>query len=268
MQNCFGEHLDTHDTVTHDHFRAYFETYGKVIDSVVMFHPETKRSRGFGFVTFQDPQVAQAVLADGNLDERGHCPPTPPGGWTSGKLYILNKECEVKASIPKKGGSGGSWKRKDKLDEPVVSATTSAIEATESSTPSFVEIPNMPTTKGDSMEVPGMVVTATTVSGANPGVVPVTGVPPSGGWIPNMVPVMQYPMPYPFVGYFAPQADPYYDGYVYGGAPYGYGAPVDGYGYPVPSTMTHGPYGYQEQAGGSSSGEHFVEPNRANGHVL
>ena len=85
--------------VTHEQFRAYFETFGKVIDSVVMIHPETKRSRGFGFVTFESPQVAQAVLASGNLNERGQFRPPPPGGWTSGKVYILDKECEVKVSI-------------------------------------------------------------------------------------------------------------------------------------------------------------------------
>lgn len=41
--------------VTEDEFREFFEGFGKLVDSVVMFDRETGRSRGFGFVTFEDP---------------------------------------------------------------------------------------------------------------------------------------------------------------------------------------------------------------------
>jgi RNA recognition motif-containing protein len=41
--------------VTEDEFRSFFEQYGTVVDSVVMFDRDTRRSRGFGFVTFEDP---------------------------------------------------------------------------------------------------------------------------------------------------------------------------------------------------------------------
>jgi len=40
--------------VTDAEFRAFFESYGEIIDSVVMFDRDTGRSRGFGFVTFAD----------------------------------------------------------------------------------------------------------------------------------------------------------------------------------------------------------------------
>ena len=33
----------------------FFEQFGAVLDSVVMFDRETQRSRGFGFITFVDP---------------------------------------------------------------------------------------------------------------------------------------------------------------------------------------------------------------------
>lgn len=41
--------------VTSEEFRAFFEQFGAILDSVVMFDRETKNSRGFGFVTFVDP---------------------------------------------------------------------------------------------------------------------------------------------------------------------------------------------------------------------
>jgi RNA recognition motif-containing protein len=39
-------------TVSEAEFLQFFEQFGEVIDSVVMIDRVTKRSRGFGFVTF------------------------------------------------------------------------------------------------------------------------------------------------------------------------------------------------------------------------
>jgi RNA recognition motif-containing protein len=41
-------------TVSEITFLEFFEQFGDVIDSVVMIDRQTKRSRGFGFVTFAD----------------------------------------------------------------------------------------------------------------------------------------------------------------------------------------------------------------------
>ncbi|CAM9150697.1 unnamed protein product [Discosporangium mesarthrocarpum] len=49
-------------TVTMAEFRKYFESFGGVVDAVVMFDRQTQRSRGFGFVTFQEDTVVQNVL--------------------------------------------------------------------------------------------------------------------------------------------------------------------------------------------------------------
>mmetsp|Transcript_28113 Transcript_28113/g.51203 ORF Transcript_28113/g.51203 Transcript_28113/m.51203 type:complete len:342 (-) Transcript_28113:780-1805(-) len=76
-------------------FHAFFEQFGTVIDSVVMMDRETKRSRGFGFVTFQDEAVAKNVLSMGHDEE------TDEDGPRKGKVLILGKECEVKAAEPK-----------------------------------------------------------------------------------------------------------------------------------------------------------------------
>jgi hypothetical protein len=41
--------------ITHEEFHTFFAQFGTIVDSVVMFDRETRRSRGFGFVTFLDP---------------------------------------------------------------------------------------------------------------------------------------------------------------------------------------------------------------------
>jgi len=73
--------------VTDLFFLQYFQQYGEVIDSVVLLDRRTKRSRGFGFVTFADPNVAASLLN------------TIPG--RTGMVNILGKNCELKASEPK-----------------------------------------------------------------------------------------------------------------------------------------------------------------------
>lgn len=46
-----------------DKLRAYFETYGAVQDAVVMKDPVSRRSRGFGFITFHDIASVDKALA-------------------------------------------------------------------------------------------------------------------------------------------------------------------------------------------------------------
>jgi RNA recognition motif-containing protein len=53
----------SHVTVTDESFLRYFEQYGTVVDSVVLLDRRTKRSRGFGFVTFADEVCRDFVCA-------------------------------------------------------------------------------------------------------------------------------------------------------------------------------------------------------------
>ncbi|XP_017021443.1 ribonucleoprotein RB97D isoform X1 [Drosophila kikkawai] len=72
--------------------RKFFEQFGAVADAVVMRDPVTNHSRGFGFVTFAEPQSVENVQG-----ARPHC--------------IDNKNVETKRALPRhdfvKGGSGG-----------------------------------------------------------------------------------------------------------------------------------------------------------------
>jgi hypothetical protein len=45
-------------------FRAYFEKFGKVLSAEVMFNRETHKSRGFGFIVFENERGADLVCAE------------------------------------------------------------------------------------------------------------------------------------------------------------------------------------------------------------
>ncbi|KZP30112.1 hypothetical protein FIBSPDRAFT_983785 [Athelia psychrophila] len=55
-----------------DSMKAFFATYGKVVDATVMVDRESGRSKGFGFVTFEDAQDTDQLVgrADLILDEK------------------------------------------------------------------------------------------------------------------------------------------------------------------------------------------------------
>lgn len=49
---------------TEDRLKDYFQTYGEVREVVIMKDRATGRSRGFGFVLFADPEVADRVVLE------------------------------------------------------------------------------------------------------------------------------------------------------------------------------------------------------------
>ena len=76
-----GLHYDTRDgtpnnihhatwdliTIQTAEFRAYFERFGRVISAEVMFNRETHKSRGFGFIVFENEKGAERVCAEAEI---------------------------------------------------------------------------------------------------------------------------------------------------------------------------------------------------------
>ncbi|KAI0052669.1 hypothetical protein FA95DRAFT_1483247, partial [Auriscalpium vulgare] len=57
-------------SVTSESMREFFSQFGRVVDSTVMLDRETGRSKGFGFVSFEDTDVTP-FLGFGNLEIDG-----------------------------------------------------------------------------------------------------------------------------------------------------------------------------------------------------
>ncbi|KAK7034701.1 hypothetical protein VNI00_012108 [Paramarasmius palmivorus] len=57
-------------TVTSESMREFFSQYGKVVESTVMLDQKTGRSKGFGFISFENTDV-QPFLGFGNLEIDG-----------------------------------------------------------------------------------------------------------------------------------------------------------------------------------------------------
>lgn len=51
--------------------KEVFSEFGPVVDAIVVYEKETDRSRGFGFVTFSDPEDAERLIDQGTLQVDG-----------------------------------------------------------------------------------------------------------------------------------------------------------------------------------------------------
>uniref|UniRef100_A0A6S8JCJ1 RRM domain-containing protein n=1 Tax=Amphora coffeiformis TaxID=265554 RepID=A0A6S8JCJ1_9STRA len=85
--------------ITDEEFSAFFAQFGNVMDSIVMFDYDTGRSRGFGFVTYEDPAVARHLLSLGHEHNKG------PNPHLTGRIQLRDKLVEIKAAQPKEGRS-------------------------------------------------------------------------------------------------------------------------------------------------------------------
>lgn len=47
--------------------KEYFQTFGEVVEAVIMKDRATGRARGFGFVVFEDPSVAESVVKEKHM---------------------------------------------------------------------------------------------------------------------------------------------------------------------------------------------------------
>nr|GMD85066.1 RNA-binding protein 38-like [Ipomoea batatas] len=79
-----------------DVMRRYFEQFGEILEAVIITDKNTGKSKGYGFVTFRDPESARRAcdnpnpVIDGrrancNIASLGRPRPSPPRGIT----YII-----------------------------------------------------------------------------------------------------------------------------------------------------------------------------------
>lgn len=50
-----------------DRLKDYFRSFGEVVEAVIMRDRNTGRARGFGFVVFADPAVAERVVMEKHM---------------------------------------------------------------------------------------------------------------------------------------------------------------------------------------------------------
>lgn len=76
--------------ITQQEFEEFFSQFGELHKAVVMFDRETGRSRGFGFVTYVDPETSKSLLCMGDHEDG------------VGRIVMRGtKTCEVKPATPK-----------------------------------------------------------------------------------------------------------------------------------------------------------------------
>ena len=86
-----GLHLQT----TTDTLKEFFGHWGTITDAIVMRDPGTKRSRGFGFVTYDDPQAVDDCLSakphniDGREVEAKRAVPREENSPTAHTRYVI-----------------------------------------------------------------------------------------------------------------------------------------------------------------------------------
>ncbi|THG19398.1 hypothetical protein TEA_025783 [Camellia sinensis var. sinensis] len=74
-------------SLTEDDLKEYFSSYGSITEHQIMLDHNTGRSRGFGFVTFDDEETVERIFSNGQTHELG------------------GKQVEIKKAVPKRAGS-------------------------------------------------------------------------------------------------------------------------------------------------------------------
>lgn len=93
-------------SVTDDDLADLFKDYGTVASSKVIFDRETNRSKGFGFVEFENDDEAKAAIDGLNNKE------------VQGRTIVVNEARPQEARPPRRdfggndrGGNGGGYNR-------------------------------------------------------------------------------------------------------------------------------------------------------------
>ncbi|KAK7857897.1 putative rna-binding protein arp1 [Quercus suber] len=99
-----------------EEMRKYFEQFGEILEAVIITDKNTGKSKGYGFVTFRDPESARRACDEANpvIDGRrancniaslGRPRPTPPRGRNQGGTSSYNQGgTSVPQGAPPYGG--------------------------------------------------------------------------------------------------------------------------------------------------------------------
>ncbi|KAF8525840.1 hypothetical protein BU17DRAFT_41224, partial [Hysterangium stoloniferum] len=80
-------------SVTNESMRHFFSQFGKVIDATVMIDRDSSRSKGFGFVTFDEKADVDQLIGMGGLDIEGKVVSTL-SLWTE-----VNLKCPIRSKL-------------------------------------------------------------------------------------------------------------------------------------------------------------------------
>jgi cold-inducible RNA-binding protein len=92
-------------TTTDDDLKDLFKSYGDVTSAKVIFDRDTNRSKGFGFVEFEDDAAAKKAVDELNNSDLG------------GRTIVVNEARPQEARPPRRdfggdrGGNGGGYNR-------------------------------------------------------------------------------------------------------------------------------------------------------------
>ena len=70
-----------------ENLQRHFSQYGEVTDAVIMVDPLTAKPRGFGFVTFKDASLVEAVCKEKHTLDNKTIDPKPATSRTSSSNY-------------------------------------------------------------------------------------------------------------------------------------------------------------------------------------
>ncbi|XP_025194518.1 heterogeneous nuclear ribonucleoprotein A1-like isoform X3 [Melanaphis sacchari] len=106
-------------TTTNDSLKEFFEKWGDIVDVVVMKDPVTKRSRGFGFITYSKSSMVDDAMAnrphkiDGREVETKRAVPRddidkPDIAWTVKKMFVSGIKEQAEEDLKEYFGQYGN----------------------------------------------------------------------------------------------------------------------------------------------------------------
>ncbi|KAF8512243.1 hypothetical protein JB92DRAFT_2929235 [Gautieria morchelliformis] len=96
-------------SVTNESMRHFFNQFGKVIDATVMIDRDSSRSKGFGFVTFDEKSDVERLIGMGGLDIEGKVVEVKlaqPRGTQMGQSNYYRESSHGGHGMHSGGGSG------------------------------------------------------------------------------------------------------------------------------------------------------------------